>query len=232
MNELWQIHIGTIFPNIFPGTLGVSCINRHRGTKWEMFTYDLRAFDPKGRIDDAPFGGGGGMIIKCDVIDKWINVNNLQNHKKIYMSPRGQILNQNMVEKIISQDIVILCGRYEGVDQRVLDHWNFEEISIGDFILHGGEVAAMAMLEACLRKFSVKEHSLSSDSFSNGLLEHHQYTRPALWTPDNTSVSYRAPAVLLSGHYANIVKWRSINSVEITKSRRPDLIKNKNTTDD
>lgn len=227
---IWKVHIGTIFPDLFPGTLGVSCIKKHRGISWDLITYDLRKYGTKGRIDDAPFGGGGGMIIKCEVIDNWIKEGGLSEYKKIYMSPRGKIFNQTIVEEFTMQDIVILCGRYEGVDQRVLDHWNFEEVSIGDFILHGGEVAAMVILECCLRKYAVKNYEMLDSFSSDNLLEHNQYTRPAIWKTEyrGDNFFYKVPEILLSGDHKKINDWKMQNSAFVTTTKRPDLIEKKN----
>jgi tRNA (guanine37-N1)-methyltransferase len=223
---IWRIRIGTIFPGIFPGPLGISCIGRNKGITWDMDADYLGKFIYKGRIDDETFGGGGGMIIKAEVVDNWIHETQSQNKRKIFMSPRGKVFNHSMIPGLLAQDICILCGRYEGVDQRVIDYWNFEEISIGDFILHGGEVAAMVMLESCLRFLSVKQHSLDHESFTNNLLEANNYTRPESWTPRDQDKVYKVPEVLLSGHHANVKSWRLQNSIEITKKFRPDLLEN------
>ncbi len=223
---MWTVSIGTIFPKLFPGPLGISCIGRQINKTWTLNVHDLKDFAINGRIDDEPFGGGGGMIFKADVIDRWIIESNLQTVKKIYMSPRGKVFNQNMITDYIKNDLCVLCGRYEGVDERVLQHWDFEEVSIGDFILHGGEVAAMTFVEACARFLSIKQHSFINDSLtgeSKYLLESGQYTRPREWTPENTNKIYSVPPILLSGHHGNIVKWKKNMSKDLTKIQRPDL---------
>ena len=220
---MWRVNIATIFPQLFPGPLGISCIGRKHNDSWSLTINDLKQFSVNGRIDDEPFGGGGGMIFKPDVIDQWIIESNLQNVRKIYMSPRGKVLKQDMIEDFVKQDICVLCGRYEGVDNRVLEHWNFEEISVGDFILHGGEVAAMAFVEACARFLSIKPHSLNNDSLKNCLLEANNYTRPKKWLPKDSKIVYNVPEVLISGHHAKIKEWRKKSGEALTKERRPDL---------
>ena len=225
--------VGTIFPNAFPGPLALSCIGRGIGTKWNLEISDLRsfAFDKHKSIDDKAFGDMGGMVMKCEVIHRFFQ--EFAGYKKVYVSPRGNLLKQNLIERLLTDDLCILCGRYEGVDVRVLQHWEVEEISLGDFILHGGEVAAMTLIEVCARKLVVKSHSFLYDTFSHGLLEHDQYTRPAIWTPENgdssldSSVekSYNVPEVLISGNHKKMSEWRIQNSFEITKRRRPDLWK-------
>lgn len=230
---MWNVSVGTLFPGIFPGPLGISCIGKALGKLWNLSVHDLREFatDVHKTVDDAPLGGGGGMIIKCEIVDKWfqrvVSESGNTNARRIYMSPRGKRFDQGCVKDLVAQDLCILCGRYEGVDVRVLQHWGVEEISIGDFVLHGGEVAAMALIEACARSIVVKDYSFANDSFSDGLLEHDQYTRPSEWRPwgidKDESKSYNVPEVLISGHHAKIERWREENSKEVTKLRRPDL---------
>jgi tRNA (guanine37-N1)-methyltransferase len=206
----------------------VSCIGKQLGKAWNLNVFDLRFFagDKHKTIDDEPFGGGGGMIMKCNIVDRFFQ--NCPDTRKLYMSPRGKIFNQEMVPELITQDLCILCARYEGVDARVIKHWNVEEISLGDFILHGGEIAALALIESCARVLSVKEHSINKDSFSNGLLEHDHYTRPACWIPEGGvdgifKKSYDVPEVLISGNHRAIDCWRRENSLAITKEKRSDL---------
>ena len=230
---MWNVVVGTIFPMAFPGTLALSCIGREMGKKWNLEISDLRSFahDKHKSIDDAPFGDTGGMVMKCETIHRFFL--KFQHHRKVYMSPRGYQFKQNLIDKLLDTDLCILCGRYEGVDVRVLNHWEVEEISLGDFILHGGEVAAMTVIEACARKLVLKSHSFLNDTFSDGLLEHDQYTRPAVWQPEkddsgiDTTIerSYNVPEVLISGNHKKMSEWRIQNSIELTKRNRPDLWK-------
>jgi len=226
---IWTVRIGTLFPNLFPGPLGVSSIGKAMGKLWDLAVDDLRSFatDKHRTVDDAPMGGGGGMLIKCDIVDAWFSQEYNKNKRKIYLSPRGKLFKQSMVRDLIQQDLCILCGRFEGVDARVLEHWGPEELSLGDFVLHGGEVAAMALVEACARGIVVKQHSYELDSFSSGLLECDQYTRPAAWEPLDKTVPkvYDVPEVLISGDHEKIRRWRLANSELVTQQRRPDLWK-------
>lgn len=225
----WNVDVGTLFPSLFPGTLSISCAARAiEKNICNVNVHDLRKFGVSERctVDDMPFGGGSGMVMRADVIDKWLSANKFDNTRIIYMSPRGRIFNQNLAYELIKSNLCILCGRYEGVDVRVLQHWNIEEISIGDFVLFGGELPAMTILETCIRLLpgTIKVESINNDSFQNGLLEHDQYTRPSQWTPINSDNVYEVPSVLLSGHHAEINKWRQINSKQITMRNRPDLL--------
>ncbi len=227
---MWKVRIGTIFPSIFPGPLGVSCIGKALGSKWNLKVDDLRQFGigKHKTIDDTPCSGGAGMLMRADVIDEWLNStkSDLINYKYIYMSPRGSVLNSNMSKILTQKPLCILCGRFEGVDARVLTHWNIEEISIGDFILCGGEVAALALLESCVRLLpSVlgNAKSIQTESFVQNLLEHDQYTKPIKWVPKCSKSSYNVPEVLLSGNHGKIEKWKLLNQQSITESRRPDL---------
>jgi len=179
-------------------------------------------------VDDSPYGGGIGMVMKPDVIDAAIRhaKSILPNAKVIYPSPRGVILTQKWAETHKNQDLIILCGRFEGIDQRVIDHHNMEEVSLGDFILSGGEIAALAMLDACIRLLPGvigKTGAIEQESFSNttkyaGLLEYPHYTRPSIWN------GITVPEILLSGNHEHIEKWRLEQAREITASRRPDLL--------
>lgn len=229
-NQKWTLCVGTIFPGLFPGTLGVSCIQKYLGKTWDLEVDDLRRFalDKHHTIDDEPFGGGGGMVLKPNIVDEWASQPKNKARRKICMSPRGQVFTQQMAEDFIGTDLCILCPRYEGVDIRVLKYWNIEEVSIGDYILHGGDIAAMVIAETCARLLSVKAHSIQSDSLSDSyLLEHDQYTRPAKWSPKDldgaAETVYTVPEVLISGHHAEVKKWRKDNSLKITEQNRPDL---------
>lgn len=225
---MWRVRIGTIFPGLFPGPLGISCIGRQLGKLWSLEVDDLRQFasDKHKSVDDEPFGGGGGMIIRPDVVDNWLN-SQKKLGKIVYVSPRGRVFSNKVAKELIKQDLCILCGRYEGVDSRVLKHWEIEEISIGDFILHGGEIAAMVIVETCLRylKGMIKVHSVENDTFESGLLEFDYFTRPAKWIPINSEKLYNVPEVLRSGNHAEIDEWRRKDSMRVTKKNRPDLLR-------
>ncbi len=221
----FHINLLTLFPDMFPGYLGQSLAGRalERGD-WSLKTVQIRDFG-EGKhqtVDDTPFGGGAGMVMRADVIEKALL--SVQNPgRKIYMSPRGKVLDQALVKELAATPaLTILCGRYEGVDQRVLDAHGFEEISIGDYVLSGGEVAALTMMDACIRLLPGvmgNETTPDEESFSNGLLEYPHYTRPAMWN------GMSVPEILTSGNHAEIAKWKHARSLEITKTRRPDLLK-------
>ena len=227
-----NIIILTAYPDMFPGNLSHSLMGK--ALKEKIYTINpinLHDFgvDNRKSIDDEPFGGGPGMILRPDVVEKaLLSIPNQQNLKsaKIYLTPSGTLLNQGKLAVFSKLDqIIILCGRFEGVDQRAIDVLGFEEISIGDYILAGGEIAAQVLLEGCIRLIpGVLGHpeSLLEESFSNNLLEYPQYTRPQVWE-DHQGMEYEVPAVLTSGHHENIKKWRLNKSVEKTKKIRPDL---------
>ena len=223
-----RINLLTLFPEMFPGFLGHSLAGRalERGD-WTFNAVQIRDFG-EGKhqtVDDTPFGGGAGMVMRADIVDKALT--SIPNAgRKIYMSPRGKVLNQALVKELSAEPVLtILCGRYEGVDQRVLDAQGFEEISIGDYVLSGGEVAALTMMDACIRLLPGvmgNEATPDAESFGSetgGLLEYPHYTRPAEWN------GLSVPEVLKSGNHAEIAKWRKAQSLEITQKRRPDLIK-------
>ena len=178
--------------------------------------------DKHKKVDDTPYGGGAGMVMKPDVVyDAYQSVKDA-NAKVIYMSPQGKPLNQKKVEELSKENhFIILCGHYEGIDQRVLDKIVDEEISIGDYVLTGGEIPAMVLIDSVSRYVEgvLKEDSIKEESFSNGLLEYPQYTRPEVFE------GMKVPEVLLSGHHENIEKWRKEKSLEITKKKRPELLK-------
>lgn len=218
-----RVHILTLFPQAFPGTLGISLIGKaiERGLV-ELFVYDLKDCVANDMIDDKPFGGSAGMVIKCETINNAIEKHSLQDTYKIFLSPRGYKFSQSIAKafSMIPKDILILCGRYEGVDQRVLDKWNFHEISLGDFVLCGGEVAALTILEACIRVVPGvvgKNESIENDTFPTNLLEHDQFTKPAIW--ENRAV----PDILLSGDHARVDAYRKAQSLILTHSNRLDL---------
>lgn len=210
----------TLFPQAFPGTLDLSILKKSRGTLWDLVVHDLRTYGiGKHRaVDDAVFGGLPGMLIRPDVIDKAMQAISFSG-KKIFLSPRGRRLNQLYVEELAKQDrILFLCGRYEGVDQRAIEHFEFEEVSIGDYILAGAEVAALAMIEAIVRKIPgvlSNELSFSKETFSDGKISEPRYTRPAIWnTIDGKSISVEE--VLLSGHHGNIELFQKNGRKDIT----------------
>ena len=224
---LFHASILTLFPEMFPGALGVSLPGKAlKDGLWRLDTLDIRSFatDKHATVDDTPYGGGAGMVMRPDVIDAAIRgaaEKFGQPSRKIYLSPRGRVLNQALVKDLAAEpSLLLLCGRYEGVDQRVLDAHNMEEVSIGDFVLAGGEVAAMVLLEACLRLVpGVLGNAATTDeeSFEAGLLEYPHYTRPAVWN------GMDVPEVLASGHHAKVAAWRQKEAEDITRRRRPDL---------
>ncbi|QQG35673.1 MAG: tRNA (guanosine(37)-N1)-methyltransferase TrmD [Micavibrio aeruginosavorus] len=230
---VWRINILTLFPEMFPGPLGQTLAGRafEKGL-WSFNAVNIRDFaeDKHKTVDDTPFGGGAGMVMRADIIEKAL-LSLPRTTRKIYMSPRGRVLNQRLVEEFSQTDgITILCGRYEGVDQRILDAYDFEEISIGDYVLSGGEPAAMILMDACIRLLPGvmgNEETPSEESFSagaDGLLEYPHYTRPAEWvTADGRQFS--VPDILRSGDHGKVAKWRKEQSAQLTTARRPDLLK-------
>ena len=230
------IKIITAYPEMFPGALAFSLIGKALNEKkFSLETVNLHdfGFDERKGIDDEPFGGGPGMIIRPDVVERAllsINSNNSQKSHRVYLSPSGKSLNQRKLKNYAQLDeLIILCGRFEGVDQRAIDVLNFEEISIGDYILAGGEIAAQVLVEGCIRLIPGvlgQPKSLLEESFSNNLLEHPQFTRPQVWK-DAKNDNHEVPEVLISGHHEKIKEWRYKKSVEKTKLIRPDLYKKK-----
>jgi tRNA (guanine37-N1)-methyltransferase len=231
---MWTAKIISAYPEMFPGVLGHSIIgNALREKKWSLQKINLHDFsyDNRNSIDDSPFGGGPGMIIRPEVVEKAVN-HSLEGLEKklplIYMTPCGKPLDQkDLVKYSQNAGIIVLCGRFEGVDARVIDNFGFERVSIGDYVLTGGEVAAQVLVEGCVRLLpGVLGHSESifEESFSQDLLEYPQYTRPKIWV-DNKGKKNYVPDILLSGHHEKIKEWRKTKSVEITKKYRPDLLK-------
>jgi tRNA (guanine37-N1)-methyltransferase len=216
----------TIFPEMFPGPLGQSLAGQalEKGV-WALETVDIRAFasDKHRTVDDAPFGGGPGMVMRPDVLDAAIAAAKGKDPALplIYLTPRGRRLDQARVRALAAgPGALVLCGRFEGVDQRVLDAHGAEEISLGDFVLSGGEPAAIALIDACVRivpGIIGKAESLEEESFERGLLEYPHYTRPQVWQ-DRV-----VPEVLVSGHHAKVRAWRLAEAERITRERRPDL---------
>ncbi len=220
----------TLFPDMFPGFTGLSLAGRAlEDKKWSYNAIQIRDFarDKHKTVDDTPFGGGAGMVMRADVIENAL-LSIPSPGKLVYMSPRGRVFNQAMAEEFIkAQSLTILCGRYEGVDQRVLDAHGFEEVSIGDYVLSGGEPAALIVMDTCIRLIDGvmgNAQTVSEESFSNGLLEYPHYTRPAEWT-DAKGAAHKVPEVLTSGDHGKVAKWRRAQAEELTRARRPDLLK-------
>jgi tRNA (guanine37-N1)-methyltransferase len=230
--------IFTLFPELFPGPLAASITGAALEKKlWSIDAINIRdyAFDERGTVDDAPYGGGAGMVLKADVIANAIENSLSTKHqalstKIIYLSPRGKVFNQKIARELAKEkEIAILCGRYEGVDQRVLDEFQIEEISIGDYVLSGGEIAAFPFIDAILRNVegvlgadeSLNEESFGSQKNSDfeNLLEYPHYTRPAQWR------GHEVPEILKNGHHKKINEWRKEQAIELTKKVRPDLLK-------
>ena len=214
----------TLYPDFFPGPLDKGLYGKAMEKKiWDLKTVDIReyALDKHKTVDDTPYGGGSGMLLKPDVIAKSLDANIKNGEKIFYLSPRGKVFNQNIAKEISKENKVnLICGHFEGIDQRVLDNREIEEISIGDFVLSGGETASYVFLDAILRLIPGvigNEESKNEESFENGLLEYPQYTKPQIW--EEKSV----PNVLLSGDHAKIKDWRLTQSKAITRHRRPDL---------
>lgn len=220
----WQASVLTLFPDAFPGILGQSIIGTALNKDiWSLETVDIRDFaDNKHRnVDDTPAGGGPGMVIKPNIAAAAIDSLASEDRPIIYLTPRGKPLTQKRVRELSAgSGVIVFCGRFEGLDERVIEGREMEEISIGDFVLAGGEVAAQAMLEACIRLLpGVLGTAASADqeSFEQGLLEHPLYTRPREWE------GREIPPVLLSGDHAKIAEWQLTQAEKITKARRPDL---------
>lgn len=224
---VWAAHVLTLYPDMFPGPMGQSLAGRglEKGA-WELQVTNIRdhSVGKHRTVDDSPFGGGAGMVMRPDVlgsaIDTAIAVSG-SDKRLMYFSPRGRVMDQAMMREVATgPGVILVCGRFEGIDQRVLEARNVEEVSLGDFILSGGEVAALAMLDAVVRLLpgvTGNQASLSEESFETGLLEYPHYTRPAIW--EDRAV----PEVLLSGHHEKIKEWRQRQSEELTKQRRADL---------
>ena len=217
----------TLFPQAFPGVLGESLTGKAlQHGLWALEPIDLRPFgEGKHRnVDDTPAGGGAGMVLRPDVMGRAIDsamAGTPGDWPLLYLSPRGKRFDQAMARDLATKPgLTMICGRFEGMDQRVIDHYGIQEVSLGDFVLTGGEIAAQAMLDAVVRLIPGvlgNEASTEEESFSEGLLEHPQYTRPARWR------DLDIPEVLMSGHHGRIAEWRRAQAEEITRTRRPDL---------
>ena len=222
----WQAKVLTLFPEMFPGTLGLSLAGQGlKDGAWTLEAMDIRdfAYDKHRSVDGAPFGGGPGMVMRPDVVSDAIAAATRADPALAlsYLTPRGRPLDQARVRQLAEgPGVTLLCGRFEGLDERVLDAHAMEEISIGDFVLSGGEAAAIAVIDACVRLLPGiigAPDSLAQESFEHGLLEYPQYTRPREW--DGRAV----PEVLVSGHHEKVRDWRRQQAEAITRERRPDL---------
>lgn len=226
-----HFNILTLFPDMFPGSLGLSLSGRALEEElWSYRALNIRdyAHGVHKAVDDTPYGGGAGMVMRADVIEKSLTaVPDYQETRLIYLSPRGRPLMQDLVQDMAQPGtaMTLLCGRYEGVDQRILDAYGFEEISIGDYVLSGGEPAALILMDACIRLLPGvmgNNTTVDEESFASGLLEYPHYTRPTSWT-DVHGHTHDVPAVLRSGNHKVIKEWRVAESQEITRRVRPDL---------
>jgi tRNA (guanine37-N1)-methyltransferase len=223
-NKMWRASVLTIFPEMFPGPLGVSLAGKAMAAgAWSLDTTDIRTFatDKHRTVDDTPAGGGPGMVMKADVLGRAIDAVATDARPRLLMSPRGVPLTQARIEAL-TQDagVILVCGRFEGVDERVVAARRLEEISIGDYVLSGGEIAAMALIDACVRLLPGVMGAPASgaeESFTGGLLEYPQYTRPQLWE------DRPIPEILTSGDHGKIAAWRRAEAERLTKERRPDL---------
>lgn len=228
MSNSWSATVLTLFPEMFPGPLGVSLLGKALANNlWSLDVRDIRdhGLGKHRTVDDTPAGGGPGMVMRADVAVAAIDAVERNDRPLIYLSPRGLPLTQGRVRALAAgPGAILLCGRFEGLDQRAIDARSIEEISVGDFVLAGGEIAAMALVEACVRLIPgvLGDHaSTAEESFAAGLLEYPHYTRP------QTFEGMEIPAVLTSGDHGKIAKWRLEQSLALTKARRPDLLRQK-----
>ena len=226
----WTAKVITLFPDAFPGVLGASLTGKAlQDGLWKLEPIDLRIFgEGKHRnVDDTPAGGGAGMVLRADIMSRAIRMaqkgtpSDRNRWPLIFLSPRGKRFDQRMAERFAkAEGLTMICGRFEGLDQRVIDHYDIEEVSLGDFVMTGGEIAAQAMIDASVRLrpgILGNAASAEEESFSEGLLEHPQYTRPATWE------GHTIPEVLTSGDHGKIAEWRKKQAEEITRERRPDI---------
>jgi tRNA (guanine37-N1)-methyltransferase len=221
---MWRASVLTIFADIFPGPLGASLAGKALAAgAWSLDVADIRAFatDKHRSVDDTPAGGGPGMVMKADILGRAIDAIATDQRPRLLLSPRGAPLTQARVETLAAgTGVVLVCGRFEGIDERVIAARSLEEISIGDYVLSGGEVAAMVLIDACVRLLPGVMGAVASrteESFTEGLLEYPQYTRPQLWE------GQPIPEVLLSGDHGKIAAWRRSQAEQLTRERRPDL---------
>jgi tRNA (guanine37-N1)-methyltransferase len=221
---MWRASVLTIFPEMFPGPLGSSLAGKALNSGiWSLDAIDIRAHatDKHRTVDDTPTGGGPGMVMKADVLARALDSVPPDQRPRLLMSPRGAPLTQSRAVTLAAgQGVVIVCARFEGVDERLIEARGLEEVSLGDFVLSGGEIAALALLDACIRLLPGvmgKEASAAEESFADGLLEYPQYTRPPEWEGEPI------PEVLLSGDHAKVALWRRSEAERLTRERRPDL---------
>jgi len=221
---MWRATVLTIFPEMFPGPLALSLAGKARASGvWALDAVGIRAYatDKHGTVDDTPAGGGPGMVMKADVLARAIDAAASDVRPRLLMSPRGVPLTQARVAALAKGDgVVLVCGRYEGVDERLIAARRLEEVSIGDYVLSGGEIAALALIDACVRLLPGvmgKEASSAEESFSAGLLEYPQYTRPAVFE------GQAIPEALTGGDHAKVRAWRQAEAERLTRERRPDL---------
>jgi len=221
---MWQAQVFTLFPEVFPGPLSKGLYGKALSKKlWNLNIVNIRdaAEDKHKTVDDTPYGGGSGMLLKADVLAKSLDQNKIEGEKVVYLSPKGKKFDQNYAKELSNEKSVsFICGHFEGVDERVLTTRNIEEVSIGDYILSGGETAAFVVIDSILRLLPGvlgNENSKADESFENGLLEYPQYTKPQIWEEKGV------PEVLLSGDHSKIKDWRLSQSEAITRVRRPDL---------
>jgi tRNA (guanine37-N1)-methyltransferase len=225
--DVWQARVITLFPELFPGVLGASLTGKALlEGRWQLHTHDLRehGIGKHRNVDDTPAGGGAGMVMRADVVGRALAAAQANAHGRwpiLYMSPRGRRFDQAMARDLANcAGVTMLCGRFEGVDERVIEHFGITEVSLGDFVMTGGELAAQAMIDATVRLLPGvlgNADSTVEESHSAGLLEHPQYTRPAVWE------GREIPPVLMSGNHAEIAKWRLAEAERITRERRSDM---------
>ncbi len=221
---MWKASVFTLYPELFPGPLESGLYKKARENKiWSLKVINIRdyAIDKHQTVDDTPFGGGSGMVLKADVLANALD-SNIHNKDEavIYLSPKGKKFDQTYAKKLVKKNINIICGHFEGIDERILQTRNIEEVSIGDFILSGGEIGAVAVIDSVVRLLPGvlgNPNSIKEESFENHLLEYPQYTKPQKWEKKEV------PSVLLSGDHKKINDWRLAQSEDITRRRRPDL---------
>jgi tRNA (guanine37-N1)-methyltransferase len=221
---MWRASVLTIFPEMFPGPLGISLAGKALAAGlWSLDAVDIRdhAADKHRSVDDTPAGGGPGMVMKADVLARALDAATGAPRPRLLMTPRGAPLTQARVQTLAAgPGALIVCGRFEGIDQRLIEARGLEEVSVGDYVLSGGEIAAMALIDACVRLLPGvmgKEASAAEESFAEGLLEYPHYTRPSAWE------GRAIPEILLSGDHAKIEGWRRAEAERLTRERRPDL---------
>ena len=221
---MWVARVFTLYPELFPGPLGSGLYKKaHEKKLWSLEVVNIRdyATDKHKTVDDTPFGGGSGMLMRADIIANSLDKNiSSKNEPIIYLSPKGKKFDEVYAKKILEKNINIICGHFEGVDQRLLETRNIEEVSVGDFVLSGGEIGAFVVIDAIVRLIPGilgNSNSLSEETFERNLLEYPQYTKPQKWEKKNI------PDVLLTGDHAKIKDWRLSQSRDITRRRRPDL---------